>query len=131
MRETIKSALSDPLFHVVLAVAIICGIALAGNRSAWSQSRYGEYDRWGYYQPPECRRDLSHLKVKVDRTKNLNHTFGPPPAGGKRLGYWLASMIYIDRDLDKSLAADVLHHELCHQVWFDLTGSPHWHHDTN
>src|SRR5688572_22470379 len=69
-RHPLRRMISDWLFHVALAVGIICGLALA-SASAHSQvvqwegmvpdSRYPTHDRWGNKYPPACRKDLSFL----------------------------------------------------------------------
>lgn len=120
--------LSDPMFHVVLAWGIIFLICLASpaNGKSWPT-----HDRWGNKYPEECRRDLTHVQVRVS-FEPLGYI-----AGKKTLGYFMPSMrgqksapptVYVDSSIrDMSIQDEVLHHELCHaQMWY-LTGNLHWH----
>lgn len=143
-----RRALSDWLFHAVLGVGIICGVALASSASSqvvqWEgmvpDSRYPTHDRWGNKYPPVCRKDLSFLigrYVTVER-KNLVGMLGPNKRGLRRAGWFegseagsrLAGRIYIDDSIGSHLYEYVLHHELCHAICWMLYGNMEWHEDT-
>ena len=127
-----RTASSDWLFWVVLAYGLILLIALAS--SAKGAEPFPTRDRWGNVYPQECRRDLRHIPADVYRNQNLDALFGPNEDGRRRAGYWLPPLkdgvhrVFIDRAFqDPQIQRDIIQHELCHALWYVLTGRPHWH----
>ena len=131
-RDGWRTASADWLFWVVLAYGLILLIALAS--SAKAAEPFPVRDRWGNTYPKECQRDLRYLPAEIYRDQNLNVLFGPTSDGRRRAGYWLPPRndglhrIFIDRAFqDPQMQRDIIQHELCHALWYVLTGSPHWH----
>lgn len=91
---------------------------------------FAETDPWGNTYPPQCE-DVSGLKVTVIEVDHLPVKLGT----ASRCGVWLQrsgkSVIYLLKrcvvDGRAVTKAELLHHELCHERMWRLTGSPEWH----
>jgi|GEM_PF-2032178 len=87
-------------------------------------------DLWGNVYPEQCRKDLTFLiKGLTIVRKDLGYN-----AAGKGIGYWWhdfgtrKTTITIDISVtDQRRYNSALHHELCHELMWQLNGDPYWH----
>lgn len=138
----LQMAWRDPVFHVVLAVAILFFLGLSmfasssrGDDLTTDGSDYVE-DRWGFAVPPDCRKDLSWIPMRI-RTINLIEKFGVPIVNGlpgRRLGFWQAPgpdgvhNIFVDESItNRQIRREVINHEACHALWYIKYGHAGWH----
>jgi hypothetical protein len=127
----LQLAWKDPFFHLVITVGVVCLIALAGFSS--SSRGADTEDRWGFAVPPDCRKDMSWIPVKI-HTIDLIEKFGVPMVRGlpgRRVGLWEydngVHNIYIDIKVPSHLRKEVIDHERCHALWYIKYGHPDWH----
>lgn len=101
------------------------------NKAWHATDEYPAFDRWGFFMPVECRRDLTGEPVLIV----MNARLGSERPGTKQLGRWMPpqppsgmSTVYVDEVvIDPQIQDEVLHHERCHARMFRLYGNGRWH----